>query len=126
MYMESSMSEQEKRGAGRPSVNNDEIIRGVLAKPETRNVLIGQIQKLVKQRKEILSKQEFYKGDVKSTKESFGLSGGYVTGLVEAIVKDEVDKKVKESTLMCDLLSLFSAPADGEGVEDEPDEDFEE
>lgn len=125
MYMESNMSEQEKRGAGRPAVNNEAIIRDVMAKPETREQFIKQIEKLVRQKRELESKADFYKADVKSTKEAFALSGAFVTTIVDSIVKDNVDKKVKESTLLSDLLSMFAPPEDGEGIDDEADEEFE-
>lgn len=107
-----------KRGAGRPQVDNEQIINELLAKPETREKLIKQIRYLATKKNEVVQKQEVYKDDVKATKEAFGLAGGYITKIVDAIVKDDVGKKVTEATLTADLLSIF-APKDDEEEEDE-------
>lgn len=101
-----------KKGAGRPQVDNEAIINDLLAKPDTREQLIKQIQYLANEKRKIVNLQDIYKDDVKATKEGFGLSGGYITKLVDALVKDDVNKKVTEATLLSDLLSIFAPPED--------------
>lgn len=112
-----------KKGAGRPQVDNEQIINDLLAKPDTRDQLIKQIQYLATEKRKIVNLQDIYKDDVKATKEAFGLSGGYITKLVDALVKDDVNKKVTEATLLSDLLSIFAPKEDDE--DQELDEDFE-
>lgn len=109
---------EEVRGAGRPTVDNEQIINELLAKPETRDALIKQIRYLSAEKRKIVNKQDTYKDDVKATKEAFGLSGGYITKLVDALVKDDVQKKVTEASLLSDLLSIFAPDEEEEEQED--------
>lgn len=110
--------EEAKRNAGRPTVDNEQIINDLLAKPDTREQLIKQINYLAQEKRKIVSKSDIYKDDVKATKEAFGLSGGYITKLVDALVKDDVNKKVTEASLLSDLLSIFK-PKEDEEMEEE-------
>ena len=110
-----------KKGAGRPQVDNEQIINDLLAKPDTREQLIKQIQYLATEKSKIVNLQDIYKDDVKATKEAFGLSGAYITKLVDALVKDDVNKKVTEASLLSDLLSIFAPKEEDE----EFNEDFE-
>lgn len=113
------MSEtEEKKGAGRPTIDNESIINELLAKPDTREQVKKQLMYLASEKRKINNLNDVYKDDVKATKETFGLSGGYVTKLVDAIVKDDVNKKVVEASLLSDLLSLFAVDEDAQNEED--------
>ncbi|AYD85601.1 hypothetical protein Aci011_074 [Acinetobacter phage vB_AbaM_B09_Aci01-1] len=104
-----------KRGAGRPSVDNESILDELLAKPETRQKLKDQFRYLKEQKLAVMAKQDIYKDDVKATKEVFGLSNGFITKAVDALVKSEVSKKMTEAAQFSDFLSVLG--------EDEEDED---
>lgn len=109
---------ESKRGAGRPSVDNESILDELLAKPETRQKLKDQFRYLKEQKLAVIAKQEIFKDDVKATKEVFGLSSGFVTKAVDALVKSEVSKKMTEAAQFSDFLSVL-----GED-EDECENDF--
>ena len=118
------MSEQtEKRGAGRPEVDNQAVFEEILAKPETRKQIVARIAFLVTERKKLISKQDIYKDEVKATKEAFGLNGSFITQAVDAIVKDKTDTKRKESSQFADFLQIIQEEIESQ---DEMEEDFDE
>lgn len=112
-----------KNPAGRPTIDNEQIINELLVFPVTRSQLIQRITYLAQEKRKIVNASDIYKNYVKATKECFGLSGAYITKLVDALVKDDVNEKVVESTLMADLLSIFKPVEEAEDEEYEGDED---
>lgn len=114
---------ESKRGAGRPTVDNESILDELLAKPETRQKLKDQFEYLAGQKRAVMAKQEIFKDDVKATKEVFGLSNGFITKAVEALVKDDVSKKMSEAAQFSDLLSVLrNEDEDHDGDDDFGDE----
>lgn len=112
-----------KRGAGRPSVDNETILNELLAKPESRKKLKDQFQYLANQKRAVNAKNDALKDDYKATKEVFGLSSGFISKTVDALVKDDVNKKMNEASQLSDLLSIFRTDEDEESYDDEDFDD---
>lgn len=113
---------ESKRGAGRPTVDNETILNELLAKPESRQKLKDQFRYLANEKKAINAKNDIFKEDVKATKEVFGLSSGFITKTVDALVRNDVNKKMTEANQLSDLLSIFKDDEDEDNYDD--DEDF--
>lgn len=96
--------EQENRG--RKKVDNSAALEAALANPEMREVLLDQLQKLARQKAGIVTKQELFKDDVKSVAEAYGLTSGFVGGIVSSIVKGDIDEKIGVLTNTVDLLQV--------------------
>jgi len=110
-----------KRGAGRPTVDNETILNELLAKPESRQKLKDQFRYLANEKKAINAKNDIFKEDVKATKEVFGLSSGFITKTVDALVRNDVNKKMTEANQLSDLLSIFKDDEDEDNYDDEDD-----
>ena len=95
---------QENRG--RKKVNNAKALEMALAKPEMREVLLDQLQKLARTKAGIATKQELYKDDVKSVAEAYGLTSGFVGTIVTSIVKGDINEKIGTLTNTVDLLQV--------------------
>ena len=95
---------QENRG--RKKVDNTKALETALAKPEMREVLLDQLQKLARTKAGIATKQELYKDDVKSVAEAYGLTSGFVGTIVTSIVKGDIDEKIGVLTNTVDLLQV--------------------
>lgn len=115
-------AESKRSGAGRPSVDNESILNELLAKPESRKKLKEQFKYLADQKRGVNAKNDAFKDDVKATKEVFGLSSGFISKTIDALVKDDVNKKMNEASQLSDLLSIFREEGDEDG-EDFDDED---
>lgn len=110
-----------KRGAGRPTVDNETILNELLAKPESRQKLKDQFRYLANEKKAINAKNDIFKEDVKATKEVFGLSSGFITKTVDALVRNDVNKKMTEANQLSDLLSIFKDDEDEDDYDEEND-----
>ena len=95
---------QENRG--RKRVDSAKALETALAKPEMREVLLDQLQKLARTKAGIATKQELYKDDVKSVAEAYGLTSGFVGTIVTSIVKGDIDEKIGVLTNTVDLLQV--------------------
>ena len=99
------MTKQAKKG--RPSIDNSAALEAVLSKPETREVFIGQLDKLVHSKEGLKVKTDLYKDDVASVAESYGLSKGFVGKLVMDVMKGGLDEKIAELTNHVDVLQVL-------------------
>lgn len=95
---------QENRG--RKKVDSAKALEAALAKPEMREVLLDQLQKLARTKAGIATKQQLYKDDVKSVAEAYGLTSGFVGTIVTSIVKGDIDEKIGTLTNTVDLLQV--------------------
>lgn len=99
------MTKQAKKG--RPSIDNSAALEAVLSKPETREVFIGQLDKLVHSKEGLKVKTDLYKDDVASVAEAYGLSKGFVGKLVMDVMKGGLDEKIAELTNHVDVLQVL-------------------
>lgn len=114
--MEKVMSEvNDVENVGETSAD---VLSELLKTPESRQQVEHSINLLVRQKTEIVKRQDVYKDTLKATAEALNLSTSYITVVVDAIVKDNVAKKVKETSLKCDLLSMF-LKEDAEGTDED-------
>ena len=95
---------QENRG--RKKVDNAKALETALAKPEMREVLLDQLQKLARTKAGIATKQQLYKDDVKSVAEAYGLTSGFVGTIVTSIVTGDINEKIGVLTNTVDLLQV--------------------
>lgn len=91
---------------GRKKVDNTKALEMALAKPEMREVLLDQLQKLARTKAGIATKQELFKDDVKSVAEAYGLTSGFVGTIVTSIVRGDIDEKIGTLTNTVDLLQV--------------------
>lgn len=91
---------------GRKKVDNAKALEDALADPAKREVLLDQLQKLARTKAGIATKQDLYKGDVKSVAEAYGLTSGFVGTIVTSIVKGDIDEKIGILTNTVDLLQV--------------------
>lgn len=79
----------------------------VLQKPETREAFLQQIDVLVRQKEELLQRQESYKDLLTSTKEAFRFkTGKFLTTVVDSIVKEKLEDDIALATAEADLLEV--------------------
>ena len=95
---------QENRG--RKKVDSAKALETALAKPEMREVLLDQLQKLARTKAGIVTKQELLKDDVKSVAEAYGLTSGFVGTIVTSIVRGDIDERIGTLTNTVDLLQV--------------------
>ena len=86
----------------------------VLQKPETRESFLKQIDVLVRQKEELLSRQDSYKDLVSSTKEAFRFkTAKFLTTVVESIVKEKLQDDIDLAVAEADLLEIVKQHVEG-------------
>ena len=79
----------------------------VLQKPETRESFLKQIDVLVRQKEELLQRQESYKEILTSTKEAFRFkTAKFLTTVVDSIVKEKLEDNIAYAVAEADLLEV--------------------
>jgi len=97
----------EKRGRGRPKQNNTEALEAALASPQKREVLIEQLQKLLREKEAIKARSKLYGEDVKSVAEAYGMGSGFLSKIVSSMMSDDIEKEIGLLTNQVDLLSII-------------------
>ena len=86
----------------------------VLQKPEIRESFLKQIDVLVRQKEELLSRQDSYKDLVTSTKEAFRFkTAKFLTTVVDSIVKEKLQDDIDLAVAEADLLEIVKQHVEG-------------
>ena len=87
----------------------------VLQKPETRESFLKQIDVLVRQKEELLQRQESYKELLTSTKEAFRFkTAKFLTTVVDSIVKEKLEDDIALAVAEADLLEIVKQHVEGQ------------
>ena len=79
----------------------------VLLKPEVREAFLEQIDRLVRDKEELLQRQEAYKDLIKSTKDAFKFkTASFINTTVDSIVKEKLEDNIAYATAEADLLEV--------------------
>lgn len=79
----------------------------VLQKPEIRESFLEQIDRLVRDKEELLQRQEAYKDLIKSTKEAFKFkTASFINTTVDSIVKEKLEDNIAYAVAEADLLEI--------------------
>ena len=79
----------------------------VLLKPEIREAFLEQIDRLVRDKEELLQRQEAYKDLIKSTKDAFKFkTAKFLTTVVDSIVKEKLEDNIAYAVAEADLLEV--------------------
>ena len=79
----------------------------VLLKPEIRACFLEQIDRLVRDKEELLQRQEAYKELIKSTKEAFKFkTASFINTTVDSIVKEKLEDNIAYAVAEADLLEV--------------------
>ena len=79
----------------------------VLQKPEHRESFLQQIDRLVRDKEELLRLQDAYKELIKSTKEAFKFkTASFINTTVDSIVKDKLEDNIAYAVAEADLLEV--------------------
>lgn len=100
------MNEQ-KRGRGRPKLDNAQALEAALSSPQKREVLIDQLGKLVRQKESVKAQSKLFSEDVKGVAEAYGMGGGFVGKIVASMLSGDVDAEIAALTNQVDLLSII-------------------
>lgn len=95
-------------GAGRPKINNQEALQGILNNPDKREEFIICIERLVRSKEGVNLKADLYSDDCKSTAETYSLGKGFVSNIITTIVKGDLDSALGELANKTDILELFT------------------
>ena len=86
----------------------------VLQKPETREAFLDQIDRLVKQKEDLIQLQDSYKELVSSTKEAFKFkTAKFITTTVDSIVKEKLQDDIDLAVAEADLLEIVKQHVEG-------------
>ena len=84
-----------------------EALELVLLKPEIREAFLEQIDRLVRDKEELLQRQEAYKDLIKSTKEAFRFkTASFINTTVDSIVKEKLEDNIAYAVAEADLLEV--------------------
>lgn len=87
----------------------------VLQKPEHREAFLQQIDRLVRDKEELLRLQDAYKDLIKSTKEAFKFkTASFINTTVDSIVKDKLEDNIATAVAEADLLEIVKQHIEGE------------
>ena len=87
----------------------------VLQKPEHRGAFLQQIDRLVRDKEELLRLQDAYKDLIKLTKEAFKFkTASFINTTVDSIVKDKLEDNIATAVAEADLLEIVKQHIDGE------------
>ena len=87
----------------------------VLQKPEHREAFLQQIDRLVRDKEELLRLQDAYKDLIKTTKEAFKFkTASFINTTVDSIVKDKLEDNIATAVAEADLLGVVKQHIDGE------------
>ena len=79
----------------------------VLLKPEVREAFLEQIDRLVRDKEELLQRQEAYKDLIKSTKDAFKFkTASFINTTVDSIVKEKLEDNIAYAAAEADLLEV--------------------
>ena len=79
----------------------------VLQKPEVREAFLEQIDRLVRDKEELLQRQEAYKDLIKSTKDAFKFkTASFINTTVDSIVKEKLEDNIAYAVAEADLLEV--------------------
>lgn len=93
--------------ADQEKLSDLEALDLVLQKPETRESFLKQIDVLVRQKEELVSRQDSYKDLVSSTKEAFRFkTASFINATVDSIVKDKLQDDIDLAVAEADLLEI--------------------
>lgn len=79
----------------------------VLQKPEIREAFLEQIDRLVRDKEELLQRQEAYKELINSTKSAFKFkTASFINTTVDSIVKEKLEDNIAYAVAEADLLEV--------------------
>lgn len=100
--------------ADQEKLSDLEALDLVLQKPETREAFLEQIDVLVRQKEELVSRQDSYKELVSSTKEAFRFkTSKFLTTVVDSIVKEKLQDDIDLAVAEADLLEIVKQHVEG-------------
>ena len=113
-----SMNEMNTQNAGydadEQKLTDLEALDLVLQKPETREAFLDQIDRLVKQKEDLIQLQDSYKELVSSTKEAFKFkTAKFITTTVDSIVKEKLEDDIALAVAEADLLEIVKQHVEG-------------
>lgn len=101
------MVENEAFDADDSKLTDLEALELVLQKPEVREAFLEQIDRLVRDKEELLQRQEAYKDLIKSTKEAFRFkTASFINTTVDSIVKEKLEDNIAYAVAEADLLEV--------------------
>ena len=101
------MVENEAFDADDSKLTDLEALDLVLLKPEVREAFLEQIDRLVRDKEELLQRQEAYKDSIKSTKEAFKFkTASFINTTVDSIVKEKLEDNIAYAVAEADLLEV--------------------
>ena len=99
--------ENEAFDADESKLTDLEALDLVLLKPEIREAFLEQIDRLVRDKEELLQRQEAYKDLIKSTKEAFKFkTASFINTTVDSIVKEKLEDNIAYAVAEADLLEV--------------------
>ena len=106
-----AMNEMNTQNAGfdvdETKLSDLEALDLVLQKPEIREAFLEQIDRLVRDKEELLQRQEAYKELLTSTKEAFRFkTAKFLTTVVDSIVKEKLEDNIAYAVAEADLLEV--------------------
>lgn len=104
----------EKRNLGRPVQDNKAALREILASPDKRETFIQCVDRLVKSKEALQVKADLHSDDTKSTAEAYTLGKGFLSNIVNTIVKGDIVEAIAELGDKTDILELFTDRLDTE------------
>lgn len=88
------------------ALTESQIISEILAKPESREQFLKQLNYLAGEKRKINQSQEVLKDDVKATSESFEIGVSTINKVVTALAKDTVNEELEKVSTLADLFQV--------------------
>ena len=108
------MSEEQKKGRGRPKVENAVVLAEIMKNEATRRKFKQQIDVLVESKKVMINESECFSEDVAAVAEDTGLGKGFITKIVTAIAKNNEESVKAESEGIAEVLETIFNITDNE------------
>ena len=113
-----AMNEMNTQNAGfdadETKLSDLEALDLVLQKPEIREAFLEQIDRLVRDKEELLQRQEAYKELINSTKSAFKFkTASFINTTVDSIVKEKLQDNIDLATAEADLLAVVQEHIEG-------------
>ena len=99
------------RKVGRPAQDNKVALREILSNPDKCEVFVECVERLVRSKEALQIKSELHGDDVKSTAEAYSLGKGFLSSIVNEIVKGELTESLELLSDKADILELFVGEA---------------
>lgn len=88
----------------------------VLQKPEIREAFLEQIDRLVRDKEELLQRQEAYKDLINSTKSAFRFkTSSFISKTVDSLVKDKLQERLDLAIAEADLFEVVKKHVENVG-----------